>query len=184
MAKHNFSPMDALMAAFTLNHPVNKLSLKQKGEAIEQARDFYRKGDYINCAQSLLTISDDPLIAPIDIATRMLGFAGGFNCNNQPEIEIVQEMFLEGLQKIKQDMSYNKMSHGEQLKAYLTTLIQISDKTMFLKFLEQEKSSNALAQLEEAMPADVFARMLSMFNHGDHEVSTLGEDGKEDSDVE
>ncbi len=181
MAKNIGTPFEQLMQAFEDHSQAEErrpLSLKQKGEAIEQARDFYRKGDYTNCAQSLMTISDDPLVAPVDIATQIIGFSRKLDNNNPAHIKFAQEVFHAEFRRTETE----GMSRNEALKAYLTRLIQTSDKKMFLEFLNEEKSSNAVAQLEEAMPADLFARMLSMFNHD--EVSPLGDDGKEESDTE
>ncbi len=174
------TPFELLMHAFTVNGPARKLSLKQKGEAIELASRFYANEDYENCALSLLRTSDNPLTASVDILTQIYCNVFSYTADSPHDKQLMVTRIARGVSIIAPE----ELSYNEKLEKLLIKTIESCNEEKFAAFLNEEKSSNALAQLEEVMP-DVFARMLSMFNHGNEEVSPLGQDGKEDeSDAE
>ncbi|MDA9163352.1 hypothetical protein N9N97_00505 [Rickettsiaceae bacterium] len=138
--------------------------LKQQGEAIEAAIKSYNKKNISECAEFLVRTCPDQLIAPIDILTKIIHFKYGAN-----ELE-VGDFVTRCVVQLKSHLPYDK-----HLMLVLIKEISETSFEVFQQFLMQNKSENALAQLQEAMPQDAFASMLAMFSQ-----SSLEDEGKEE----
>lgn len=152
------------------------LSLKKQGEAIEQATKFYTQGNFVKCAESLLVLCSDPVIAPLDVLTRII------HSKNQDYAEDVQKIASRKLANTKSEGSYD-----EHLMHVLIKEISECPKKDFLSFLGQEKSSNAAEQLQEALGENVFNQLVASLQlPSDTGIKSLGEtyEGKEESNEE
>lgn len=168
------SPFDQLMSAFEDYAARKPLSLKQKGKALENALMFYNQGNYTDCAKSLVRTSDETLVASVDILTQIYCNVFSYRADSPHDKQLMIERIARGVSIIEPE----ELSYNEKLEKLLIKTIESCNEERFLKYLHNEKLSNNLAQLEEALPADVFAKMLYVHEH--QEVSPLGQDGKEE----